>query len=314
MKKTIILGILFLSGMLHVWAQNNEYIPFLTEGVKFVNEKVVVDHGDTTSIYYAYEIEAVKDTFHLYPIYAPNDTLFQDNYNIKYTLMTNRDSNDSIICKICGEYTIYGGFWVFDNLAYRQLEEEGRCLTHSTMYMHPHYPLIDKLYDFANPLDGALNRFIYSQYDWTDPDPVGKTILKEDHFVEYDSVLVDGMQMQRIAYLDDSGDPMAFIVQGIGFDSRDMGDMITPFIRKPDPNDDHQEWWGLSHVVKDGRIIYKGMRYRDGVTTGIEEVVADQSQRPLDPHYYNLMGQPMGTDVPTAPGIYIHQGKKIIVR
>ena len=122
------------------------------------------------------------------------------------------------------------------------------------------------------------------------------------------------MQMQRIAYLDDSGNPMAFIVQGIGFDSRDMGDLITPFIRLPEPDADYQEWWGLSHVVKDGRIIYKGMRYRDGVTTGIDEVVADQPQRPLDPHYYNLMGQPVGTEVPTAPGIYIHQGKKIIVR
>ena len=318
MKKTIILGILFLSCMLHAWAQNNEYIPYLTEGVKFVNEKVVVDHGDTTSIFYSYEIEAVKDTVLLDPIYAPNDTLFQDNYNIKYTLMTNRDSNDSIICKICGEKsTFWGDFWVFDNLAYWQLEEEGRCLTHSIMYMCPGYELLDCLYDYTNPLDGvygALGRYVYCQYDWTDPDPVGKTILKEDRFVEYDSVLIDGMQMQRIAYLDDSGEPMAFIVQGIGFDSRDMGDLITPFIRLPEPDADYQEWWGLSHVVKDGRIIYKGMRYRDGVTTGIDEVVADQPQRPLDPHYYNLMGQPVGTEVPTAPGIYIHQGKKIIVR
>ena len=42
--------------------------------------------------------------------------------------------------------------------------------------------------------------------------------------------------------------------------------------------------------------------------------MTEQPKRPLDPQYYNLMGQPMGKDVPTTPGIYIHQGKKIVVR
>ena len=43
-------------------------------------------------------------------------------------------------------------------------------------------------------------------------------------------------------------------------------------------------------------------------------MVADVPQRQLDENYYNLMGQPVGKDVPTVPGIYIHQGKKILVR
>ena len=107
---------------------------------------------------------------------------------------------------------------------------------------------------------------------------------------------------------------MAYIVQGIGFDSRDLGDLLTPFTRKPDPDAEYQEWCGLSHVVRDGQIIYKGMRYRDGATDGIDEVVTDMTNRVLDPNYYNLMGQPVGKYLPTTPGIYIHQGKKIIVR
>ena len=67
-------------------------------------------------------------------------------------------------------------------------------------------------------------------------------------------------------------------------------------------------------MVKDGQIIYKGMRYKPDTHVGIDEVVSDQSRRPLDPYYYNLMGQRVGTELPSTPGIYIHQGKKIIVR
>ena len=70
----------------------------------------------------------------------------------------------------------------------------------------------------------------------------------------------------------------------------------------------------MSHVIKDGKIIYKGMRYRDNVVSGIDEMVTTQTRRSIDEHYYNLMGQPVGKDVPTVPGIYIHQGKKILVR
>ncbi|MBQ6167533.1 MAG: hypothetical protein IJK41_08945 [Muribaculaceae bacterium] len=103
-------------------------------------------------------------------------------------------------------------------------------------------------------------------------------------------------------------------MEGIGFDSRDIGDLLTPFTRRPDPNADYQEWCGLSHVVKDGKVIYKGMRYNPNNRTGIDEVVEDKVSRPLDPRYYDLMGRAVGTEVPTTPGIYIHQGRKIVVR
>ena len=38
------------------------------------------------------------------------------------------------------------------------------------------------------------------------------------------------------------------------------------------------------------------------------------TSRPIDVHYYDQMGRAVGTEVPTEPGIYIHQGKKIVVR
>ena len=70
----------------------------------------------------------------------------------------------------------------------------------------------------------------------------------------------------------------------------------------------------LSHVIEDGKIVYKTGCYNPDITLGIDEVVTGQSQRAMDDNYYNLMGQPVGKEVPTTPGIYIHQGKKILVR
>ena len=72
-----------------------------------------------------------------------------------------------------------------------------------------------------------------------------------------------------------------------------------PFTREPDPDADYQEYCGLCHVVKDGQIIYKGMRYTPDNPTGLDEVVAEPRPRQYDDNYYNLMGQPVGKDIPT---------------
>ena len=54
------------------------------------------------------------------------------------------------------------------------------------------------------------------------------------------------------------------------------------------------------------------MRYREGEFDGVNEVVVEKAC-PMDDNYYNLMGQPVGKEVPTTPGIYIHHGQKICV-
>ena len=137
-------------------------------------------------------------------------------------------------------------------------------------------------------------------------------LLTSDNFMEVEPITIEGIECERYAYIGENGDTLAYVVEGIGFDSRDMGDLLTPFTRKPDLTDEYQDWWGLSHVVKDGKIIYKGMRYREDGFDGINEAVVDKA-RPMDDNYYNLMGQPVGKVVPTTPGIYIHHGQKICV-
>ena len=301
MKKTIIM-LFALLGIFQAVAQNYDKIPYLTEGVKFVNERVIVNNGDTTSMYYTYEIAAITDV-----TYDETDQpSYEDVYCCKYyTSSPAADGNDNIISRISRKYAVGGDFIVFDNEAYWKIEAEGRNMTCGVGFAESMH-LYDFLYGYENLLSGVIYRYVSMQ------EPPRE--LAEENFVEADPVMIDGRQMQRIAYIDEDGEPLAYIVRGIGFDSYDMGDLLTPFTRKPDPDADYQEWWGLSHVVKDGQIIYKGMRYRHGAFTGIDEVATEQPQRPYDPQYYNLMGQPVGKDVPTTPGIYIHNGKKIIVR
>ena len=162
--------------------------------------------------------------------------------------------------------------------------------------------------NFKNSIRTQISIHDYICYQ-TDP-----PILTEENFIEVDPIEVEGYLCPRVAYVDELGEPRAYLVNGIGFDSRNMGDLLTPFTREPDPDADYQEYCGLCHVVKDGRIIYKGMRYTPDNMTGIDEVVADQRPCQYDDNYYNLMGQPMGTSLPTTPGIYIHHGKKVVIR
>jgi hypothetical protein len=61
MKKTLLIILLALLGVTQAVAQwALEYVPTVREGVKWVNEKVIVNHGDTTSYYYTYEILGKK--------------------------------------------------------------------------------------------------------------------------------------------------------------------------------------------------------------------------------------------------------------
>ena len=68
----------------------------------------------------------------------------------------------------------------------------------------------------------------------------------------------------------------------------------------------------INHVIEDGQIVYRNFPYNP--SDGIDEAVADKTRWAFDLNYYNMTGQPVGKEVPTTPGIHIHQGKKIVVR
>jgi hypothetical protein len=179
------------------------------------------------------------------------------------------------------------------NYALDKVMNEGRNMMNFNPYMYSNGTReLYQLNTFNNELL-AINDYIHDQKE---------QFLTKDNFVMVDPIEIDGVICSRCAYVKENGDTMCYVVEGIGFDSRNMGDLLTPFTREPDPDADYQEYCGLCHVVKDGQIIYKGMRYDPGNMTGIDEVVAEPRPRQYDDNYYNLMGQPVGTDIPTTPG------------
>ena len=305
MKKTLLISILALLGMTQAAAQwdGSDYLPIVREGVKWVNEKVIINHGDTTSYYYTYEFNG-KDSV------GSNDmSAHLDNALYYYTGNSLDTEQDSLIAGLSDGYPYLYEVSFFRNHAYDAVKTEGRNMIELPMYTNGG---TRTLYRFGGW--GLIDFFLMIQ-EWTHEfNPEQEVFLTSENFTEVEPIEIEGHSCSRYAYVKENGDTMCYVVEGIGFDSRNMGDLLTPFTREPDPDADYQEYCGLCHVVKDGQIIYKGMRYTPDNMTGVDEVVAEQRPRQHDDMYYNLMGQPVGKTLPTTPGIYIHQGKKIVIR
>ncbi len=278
----------------------DRYLPLIREGIKWVNEKVVVNNGDTTCTYYTYEFKGNHPNIGEYGIQRKALYRYDGHHQLDVehdSIVAGMRENETLVSYDCNEPLTDVIRQGRDMIDYQRLSaSEDNFGDDNLLY-----------YLCSNNQDVLSCRMLFVDYQ-------REPFLNDDNFVRTEPIMIDGYRCSRLAYIGEDGDTLAYIVEGIGFDSRDMGDLLTPFTRQPDHDADYQEWCGLSHVVKDGQIIYKGMRYREGAFTGIDEVVADRTGRPLDENYYDLMGRPVGKDVPSTPGIYIHNGKKIVVR
>ena len=196
------------------------------------------------------------------------------------------------------------------------LREENKVVyaIHPDGIQHPQCP-VGYGWHISDPYDGlpiytTSEEFIL--YDFNDPTAL--YFNNEDFWseVDYDGtwMMTIGGEKRKCHHYQSWYSEDDFIIEGIGYDGMAgfplfyFETFITGF----------QVGYGLSHVIEDNKIVYTGRWYDPGTCVGIDEVVTDQVRRPMDDNYYNLMGQPMGKEMPTAPGIYIHQGKKIVVR
>jgi hypothetical protein len=246
--KKLMTLLLALLGMTQADAQENGYLPIVREGVKWVNEKVIVNNGDTTRYYYKYEFNGEDDSIHANMEFDINKACY---YYTGHHLDVENDSLIAGLREKGGEVTF------FRNNAYYKNLEEGRMMFNYFMATDGGTVWLYSFGDYGCD-DYYFNIMYYEELYGGNP------ALTIDNFKKVDPITIEGIECERYAYIGEDGDTLAYVIEGIGFDSRDMGDLLTPFTRRPDPNADYQEWCGLSHVVKDGKIIYKGMRYREG--------------------------------------------------
>ncbi len=211
------------------------YLPIARSDVMWVNEHVLINHGDTTRYYYTYKFKPVGNVTNDYYCYYSSEDVMNP-------------CTDSLVSFVSdGTFGVY----CIDNRMLKPYQENSECLIDFELNGGTKYEIysFDKSDISSNCL---LNYYIeYQNGDW----------LNRENFVQLEPLTIEGVTCSRYAYVNEQGDTAAYVVEGIGFDSRDMGDLLTPFTRKPDPNADYQEYCGLSHVIKDGKIIYKGMRF-----------------------------------------------------
>lgn len=280
-----------------------EYVPLVREGVKWVyyyeNDfgPSVLDMPEGTQ-YYSFEMKG--------------DVLIGDKH-YKPVILTHYLDENGKEKEVEDFMPIY-------------LREEDKVVyaIHADGIQHPQCPV--GIYQYIGypynglPLPAPSEEFVL--YDFNDPKAFYDTFFEEkapwsgsegyDPYVEYlktDTVTL-GNHQSKCHYFNFIYYAENKIIEGVGYD----GYVGMPLFYFDKRIAGFQVDYYLSHVIENGEIIYRGIHYNPDNRVGIDEVMTAMPQRAVDPNYYNLMGQPVGTDVPTTPGIYIHQGKKIAVR
>lgn len=227
-------------------------MPMVREGMQWVFERVTTDHGETSSQYYTYELRGMDPRG--IPSSENYDRNFRKSILCRYYDGVKPNGDGEIVCSLkqgaLDEMAI-------DNTVMDKVAGEGHNLMRRS-FITDNQELLYFFYH-KDP-ESVLNDYILRQ--------LSPKILTADNFTLVETVEIDGYSCNRYAYVDESGEVQCYIIEGIGIDSRDMGDLLAPFTRKPDPEADYQEYCGLSHVIMDGKIIYKGMRYNAAIVEG----------------------------------------------
>ncbi len=301
MKKIVLFAMMTLLGMTQLGAQEYEYVPFVREGVKWVCFYDNDVHG-----VWPYD-DLIPNGIHYYALEMKGDTCIDGKwYKPVHYYSGNgiNELNDTVPVYVREENKVVYGI-IPDDRRYWECP-----IGIGTIARLIDWEIVSNvstgvefiLYDFNNPVVfyENLDPFLCSrlQYLHTEMAQIGNHLSKKLVF-DHISSDPDGQYY--------GSEP---IIEGIGY----AGDKGAPFNYFYVYLPYGQIFYRLCHVIENGQIIYKTRWYNPDVTLGINEVVTDVPQRQLDGNYYNLMGQPVGKDVPTVPGIYIHQGKKILVR
>ena len=187
MKKSLLISILALLGMAQAVAQDvYPLLPIVQEGKKWVNEKVVINHGDTVYNYYTYEITGKVQNI-LYPL--TESTMICQYYEGASREMT----NDSIICYL--EERENHDVDCFYNLALNKVENEGRNLIKRIGYVDSDERealyFLNLWYHDLQP-EALPEIYIYYQLE---------PFLTEENFYQVESIDIEGCDCHRMPML-----------------------------------------------------------------------------------------------------------------
>ena len=285
MKKIIIFIILAQLGTTQAVAQEYEYVPFVREGIKWV-------YGILNSDVIYPPVPNFPIGLHYWTLEIKGDVVINGKtYKAmhKYFGKAINEENDTV--------PLY-------------LREEDKVV----------YGIIPDghMYDDCPIRAFALNEYNGEEfilYDFNDQDTFWESRLNRDYeayggCLSTDIIQLGTLQTKRYTNLYLGNE--FYCIEGVGIDQQSCGYTLCFFM--PMAIGGSNLIFHLSHVIEDGQIIYKGMRYTPDNMTGLDEVVTDQRPRQYDDNYYNLMGQPVGKVLPTSHGIYIRHGKKVVIR
>ena len=266
-----------------------EYVPFVREGVQWVYS---LENPFTE------ETLGIPEGMQYYSFEMLSDVLIGDKY-YKPVLLTHYLDKNGTVKEVEDFIPAY-------------LREENKVVyaIRPDGIWHPQCPV--GYFSFVSDGNIAISSEEFILYDFEDPMSFYSKSEWAPDYATYDgnSLISIGTHQSKCHHYKTWYAEDEKIIEGIGYD----GIAGMPLFYFEMFISGLQVGFGLSHVIEGGEIIYKGLRYDPDIHVGIDEVVPDRTQRPQDPRYYDLMGRAVGTDVPTTPGIYIHQGKKIVVR
>ena len=287
---------LALLGMTQLAAQEYEYVPFVREGVKWVYSYTNVDMIDEVmdrpadpnlaygTVYLTLELKG--DTVINGKTYKAMHKYYGDAINtVNDTIPVYLREEDKVVYGIVPDGKVYKDCPI-GNYYWNMIANK---VTNGEEF---------ELYNFQDPQAYWLNLFD-SDFEYFDD-----FVLESTSFMNIGPHIVKCYTFG--AYR---------MIEGIGVDGKSSASVWFGYTLYPwtpiyvGVGDTH---FKIRYVTEGDEIIFKSVNYEQ--PTDIHEVEADKTSRPADPQYYNLMGQPVGKEVPTTPGIYIHQGKKFIVR
>lgn len=292
MKKALLLLTLAMLGLTQAVAQEYEYVPFVREGVKWVYFYVNTDDFEQNQ----FAPHLAHGTVYLNLEFKDDSIINGKTYKAmhKYYGEAINEENDTIPV-----------FMREENKVVYAIVPDG--------VFYPDCPIgyyagTGESYDNMQALLQEGQEFVL--YDFNDPVAFWDNFFNQHVWYQFNDMITIGMHLAK-RYVGGYGADF-HMIESIGMDSY-VGSYTLCFFRPimygalvP---------FNLSHVIEDGEIIYKGLNYDEGFHDGVDEVAADMAyRRPIETRYYDLMGRCVGTEVPTTPGIYIHQGNRIIVR